>query len=189
MRHSRHPAQAADGGEPPPYHRRRTFCPSTNPDLPRPCRKAATTPAESPGERLLRNPIIGIGACCARAASGHTAALLIIVMNSRRLMCSPQSEDHSLNAALCITAKSIVEWQRWVISDRAEPTAGPSMSAMPRKRPTSFSGPQVATGHKATSSRLSQLDLSYPNTRPKAVLSGRIALTLPITGSSFDYVF
>jgi hypothetical protein len=34
-----------------------------------------------------------------------------------------------------------------VISDRAEPAAGPFMSAKPRKRPTSVSGPQVATGH------------------------------------------
>ena len=69
-----------------------TFCPSTNPEAPRPCRKAAITPAESPGERLLRNPISGIAACCAPAASGHIAALLISVMNSRRLMCSLRSE-------------------------------------------------------------------------------------------------
>jgi hypothetical protein len=41
------------------------------------------------------------------------------VMNWRRLMGSPQSDDHTLphrrrNDALCITAKLIVEWQRWV---------------------------------------------------------------------------
>src|SRR5262245_40719276 len=45
------------------------------------------------------------------------------VMNSRRLMGSPRFEDHTLphhyrNAASCITAKLIVEWQRWVIGDR-----------------------------------------------------------------------
>ena len=34
--------------------------------------------------------------CCARAANGHAAALPISVMNSRRLMGSPQAEDHTL---------------------------------------------------------------------------------------------
>jgi len=43
--------------------------------------------ADSPGDRLLRNPITGIGCCCARAASGHAAAAPpTSVMNSRRLM-------------------------------------------------------------------------------------------------------
>jgi hypothetical protein len=32
-------------------------------------------------------------ACCARAASGHAAVPQSSVMNSRRLMCSPQAED------------------------------------------------------------------------------------------------
>jgi hypothetical protein len=34
---------------------------------------------------VLRNPITGIAGCCARAASGHTAAPPTSVMNSRRL--------------------------------------------------------------------------------------------------------
>jgi hypothetical protein len=37
--------------------------------------------------KLLRNPIIGIAACCARATSGHaTIGLPNSLMNSRRLM-------------------------------------------------------------------------------------------------------
>src|SRR6266481_7293898 len=40
------------------------------------------------GELLLRNPITGIAACCARAASGHAAAPPRSAMNSRRLMPS-----------------------------------------------------------------------------------------------------
>jgi hypothetical protein len=35
---------------------------------------------------LRRNPITGIAACCARAASGHTAAPPSSVMNVRRFM-------------------------------------------------------------------------------------------------------
>jgi hypothetical protein len=37
-------------------------------------------------DELLRNPITGAAGCCARAASGHTAAPLRSVMKSRRLM-------------------------------------------------------------------------------------------------------
>jgi hypothetical protein len=40
----------------------------------------------------LRNPIIGIVACCARTASGHAAAAPSSVMNSRRL------NDHLVGA-------------------------------------------------------------------------------------------
>ena len=36
--------------------------------------------------------------CCARAASGHAAAVLPrSVMNSRRRMCSPEAKDHALS--------------------------------------------------------------------------------------------
>jgi hypothetical protein len=45
---------------------------------------------------FLRNPIIGI-VCCACGAIGHAAAALpMSVMNSRRLMGSPQAEDSTL---------------------------------------------------------------------------------------------
>src|SRR5262245_1418805 len=51
-----------------------------------PWRKAATTLADSPGDRLLRKPTTGIAGCCARAMSGHAAAPPINEMNSRRLL-------------------------------------------------------------------------------------------------------
>src|SRR5262249_17885414 len=48
-------------------------------------RKAATWTADSPGERLLTNPIADIVLCCARAASGHAAAdPVTTLMKSRR---------------------------------------------------------------------------------------------------------
>jgi hypothetical protein len=73
----------------------------------------ATTRAESSADRELKKPITGIAGCCARAASGQAAALATSVMSSRRLMCSPQAQDHTLphrrrNAALCITANLIL---------------------------------------------------------------------------------
>jgi hypothetical protein len=37
-----------------------------------------------------------IAPCCARAASGHAAAPLSNVMNSRRFMYFPQAEDRTL---------------------------------------------------------------------------------------------
>jgi hypothetical protein len=53
---------------------------------------------------------VSFAACCARAASGHIAAVpQKSVMNSRRFMRSSQAEDHTLphcieNAVSCITA-------------------------------------------------------------------------------------
>src|SRR5258707_6342771 len=44
------------------------------------------------GDPLRRKPITGIVACCARAASGHAAAALTSVMNSRRLMAWAPSQ-------------------------------------------------------------------------------------------------
>ena len=43
---------------------------------------------QADAEAVPKNPITGIAACCARAASGHaTAAPPSSVMNSRRFMC------------------------------------------------------------------------------------------------------
>ena len=42
------------------------------------------------GAVLLRNPITGIVSCCARATTGHAAALPSPAMNSRRLIRSPR---------------------------------------------------------------------------------------------------
>src|SRR6516165_9187725 len=41
-------------------------------------------------EMAWRNPITGIAACCARAGTGHIAAPPRSVMNSRRLIRTPQ---------------------------------------------------------------------------------------------------
>jgi hypothetical protein len=48
-------------------------------------RNASTKCAVSSGDLALRYPITGIAGCCARAASGHAAALPMSVMKSRRL--------------------------------------------------------------------------------------------------------
>jgi hypothetical protein len=58
----------------------------------------ATHSAQAPGVLVPINPIVGrCPACYARATSGHaTAALPVSVMNSRRFMCCPQSEDCTL---------------------------------------------------------------------------------------------
>src|SRR5262249_45705009 len=75
--------------------------------------------ASDSGDALFKYPITAIAGCCARAASGHdTAALPSSVMNSPRVMCCPQSEDHTLphrcrNAALCVTSKLAVRCSRW----------------------------------------------------------------------------
>src|SRR5258707_14051836 len=83
-------------------------------------------------ERPLRKPIAGITGCCARAANGQAAAAMpSSVMNSRRFMgCPPQTGGRTLphryaKTLLCITAKLIVEWQRWVkrvTSVRSQPS-------------------------------------------------------------------
>ena len=52
------------------------------------------------GDRVLRNPITGIAGCCARAASGHAAAVPISVMNSRRLIAAPADQDEASNRSL-----------------------------------------------------------------------------------------
>src|SRR6516225_5977905 len=68
---------------------------------------------EEDGREMIRRIRSG---CCARAASGQAAAAPVPsrLMNSRRLMGTPQPEGHTLshrcrNAALCITAKLIVK--------------------------------------------------------------------------------
>src|SRR5215831_7252398 len=56
-------------------------------------------------------PMTGIAGCCARAASGHAAAALPSrVMNARRLMGSPQSEElHPTTSHwLCAAVRMVV---------------------------------------------------------------------------------
>src|SRR5262249_47083905 len=57
----------------------------------RPWRNAAATCEEAAREPLRRYPITGIGCRCARAATGHAAALPSSVMISRRFMRAPLS--------------------------------------------------------------------------------------------------
>jgi len=61
-----------------------------------------------------RYPITGIAGCCARAATGHAAALLRSVMKSRRRILPPKGQtgiaigtlSHlAMGAVLCITAR------------------------------------------------------------------------------------
>jgi hypothetical protein len=64
-----------------------TFSPSTKPASLKPRRNAATKLVRGSGEPAWRNPITGIVACCARAASGHVpAAPPSSVMNPRRFI-------------------------------------------------------------------------------------------------------
>jgi hypothetical protein len=65
-----------------------TFRPSAYPVSASPRLNAAVKCALASGDLVLRNPITGIAACCARAATGHAAATPpSSVMNSRRFMC------------------------------------------------------------------------------------------------------
>ena len=61
-----------------------TFLPSIRPPSPRPLWNAVRTVMESSGDRLLMKPMTGSADCCARATSGHAAALPRSVTNSRR---------------------------------------------------------------------------------------------------------
>ena len=54
-----------------------------------PLLNAAAIDAYPSADALLRNPTTGMVDCCARAASGHTAAAPMRSMNSRQLIRSP----------------------------------------------------------------------------------------------------
>src|SRR5262249_23106454 len=65
------------------------FCPDPKPTSLSPRRKDATLDLAGSGEPACTNPIAGINGCCARAASGHIAAVppsSVIVMKSRRFI-------------------------------------------------------------------------------------------------------
>jgi hypothetical protein len=57
--------------------------------------------AEASGDRLLTKLTTGIAACCARAATGHDAAPPSNLMNSRRLMLSPDDRTRSMKRLSC----------------------------------------------------------------------------------------
>jgi len=75
-----------------------TFSPSTKPASFRPWRNTRRRPAVMSGDLGSRNPITGIGGCCARAASGQAAALPMSEMNARRFIRSPRRRAPALMA-------------------------------------------------------------------------------------------
>src|ERR1700730_10457716 len=97
--------------------------PSTKAISWRPCRKAATTPVDSPGDRLLRNPISGFGNC-ACAASGHAAAPPMTVMNSRLLIRASPS-DHRVCGNPLLPFRSVGQWRICVTPFEVQPVLPP----------------------------------------------------------------
>src|SRR6516162_9196006 len=87
-----------------------TFWPSTNPATPRPWRNASKEPwAKLVGDRVLRNPTTGTPGC-ARAASGHAAAVPPrSVMKARRfifrLIQSPRRRGRATSDERCESLK------------------------------------------------------------------------------------
>src|SRR5262249_52485540 len=68
-----------------------------------------------------KNPIVGsFPDCCARALSGHVAALPRSVMNSRRLIAFPEAQDQRIVAAQTSTLEAsdveVSQCPLWVIS-------------------------------------------------------------------------
>jgi len=87
-----------------------TFWPSKKPASPRPLRNARNTGPVSSGERALKNPITGLAACCARTENGHvTAVQPKSVMNSRRLIASPEAQDKASHRTKLAYWKGLVE--------------------------------------------------------------------------------
>src|SRR5262249_18092868 len=67
----------------------------SQPHLPRRIVRRPEKEAETP----LRNPIVGIAGCCARAVSGHAAAPPISVMNPRQFIRSLRRHGRAASAA------------------------------------------------------------------------------------------
>jgi hypothetical protein len=57
-----------------------------DPLSPSPSRNLNTTTSDSPGDRLLKNPMTGSADFCANAGSGNAAAVPNPAMNSRRFI-------------------------------------------------------------------------------------------------------
>ena len=85
----------------------------SKPVSPRPLRKVAAVCAYSHDDPLLRNPIIGIAVCCARAASGYaTAAPPSSSMNWRRFGRSWQIRSQMLVQVRGIPIRTIAPEHR-----------------------------------------------------------------------------
>src|SRR5262245_58906552 len=73
-----------------------TFCPSTKPASFKPCRNAVTRFVASAADVTRKKPTTGMDVCWARATRGQVAAALPrSVINSRRLIASPETNDRT----------------------------------------------------------------------------------------------
>jgi len=85
--------------------------------------------------QLLWNPITGSDGCRAGDASDHAAAPPRSVMNSRRFIRIPQSEDHTLphrrKSVLCITAFWPTRLPEW---GHSRHSCHPGVSGSPQER-------------------------------------------------------
>src|SRR5262245_48898116 len=93
-----------------------TFCPSTRPCSTKPLRNASTKWALSLADRALRNPITGLSAGCAPAASGQsTKPTKTLTKLRRRISRLPRLPTNYLTGS-CSEIKSISPCPLWVKS-------------------------------------------------------------------------
>src|SRR5271169_5796060 len=100
----------------------------------------------------LINPITGIGSCCARAASGHTATPPSPAMKSRRRISHAseplygQQPTATTGTASCLGAKFL----RYLFAMH-EAASGPQRRSLQCAHMAAFRGqaaPSVTTGHR-----------------------------------------
>src|SRR5215831_14972878 len=126
-----------------------TFLPSPNPASFRPCRKGSTVYAKPVAGVLLRNPITGIVPCCARAASGHTAATPpSSEMNSRLLVCRERSIVRGDEDRIMIRPSSRPEARSLLGCQTVNELGAPVASSIPEQLP----------GHEPASARMGYED-------------------------------
>src|SRR5262249_29460302 len=90
----------------------RILRPSTQPNCCRPCRNAAMRACPcAASSTVISAPMRGCPSrCCADAVIGHTAAPPISVMNSRRLIASPEAQDQDIVPAQTSTLEKCPLW-------------------------------------------------------------------------------
>src|SRR5215475_11318742 len=98
---------------------------------------------------LLRNPITGIAACCARAVSGHAAvAPPIKAMNERRLVCRERSIVRGDEGRIMTRPSSRPEARSRLGCQTANELGAPVASSIPAQLP----------GHEPASARMGYED-------------------------------
>ena len=115
--------------------------------------------------RRSRNPITGIAGCCARAASGHAAALPSPAMNSRRRIRSPRRRwrERSDGEAERLAFEVDDELAFWA----GQPIAvGAACLALRRRSPNLFAAREAALGVRRGKAALSSGCKSHPATAP-----------------------